>query len=86
MDDIDLDAIDAAMADEDNIELDDMKDALSEGGNEAKASEAEKAPTETKQAEQEAPAVANADKSAPVEVDSAPADQEDEEEKQPVAK
>ena len=51
MDDIDLDAIDAAMADEDNIELDDMKDALSEGGNEAKASEAQNALNETKQAE-----------------------------------
>lgn len=74
MDDIDLDAIDAAMADEDNIELDDMKDALSEGGNEAKISEAQNALSETNQAEQEASAVANADKSAPVEANSAPAE------------
>ena len=79
MDDIDLDAIDAAMADEDNIELDDMKDALSEGGNEAKA------PSEARQVGKETPAAANADKSALVQVDSAPVEQEDEEEKQPVA-
>jgi len=31
LDDIDLDALDAAMADNDDIDMDDMKDALSEG-------------------------------------------------------